>query len=117
MRPASRHSSSSARYDAIAHELGQRAVVLRPFVVRSFKMWFGVRLLLGLLLIAAGFEPFSAGRISLGIIALSAFVSILEINLRHESALLGNLGVSPKATFAFSVIPASLGELSLALIL
>ncbi|MEO8335775.1 MAG: hypothetical protein ABI664_12435 [bacterium] len=52
---------------------------------------------------------------SLLIIGISTALGVVDVVRRHERALLENLGISRMMLLAFFIVPATLGELGIAL--
>ncbi len=90
-------------------------MIMRPFALRSAKLWAITRIALSAVFFLAGDNPL---RLSIfpvvGIVALATALGASEIRRHREMAFLGNLGVSPLPLSAILFGPAAIGELTLA---
>jgi len=92
-------------------------LIVRAYLLRAAGLWLAVRSASGLVMAFAGSDPlrFTIGA-SVVVVALSIAVGFVEIGLRRESALLGNLGVSPLVLGCIFAAPAAVGEAILKLL-
>lgn len=86
-------------------------LIVRTYLLRGAGFWLAVRCVSGLVLAFAGLDPlrFTIGA-SVVVVVLSLAVGFVEIGLRREWALLGNLGVSPLVLGCIFAGPAAVGE-------
>lgn len=89
------------------------AVVTKAYLSRGLRLWISGRLLL----LIAGINPVRPsiqGMILL--IVLTAALAFVDIRIRREAALIGNLGLSTATVVMLVVAPAIAGEVAIALI-
>ena len=86
-------------------------LIIRRYLTRSARFWLAVRAVSGVILAFAGSDPlrFSVGA-SINVFLLSIAVGFVEIGVRREWALLGNLGMSPLLIGCIFAVPAAIGE-------
>lgn len=86
-------------------------LIVRTYLLRSARLWLAVRCASGLIMAFAGLDPlrFTIGA-SVVVVALSIAVGFVEISLRREWALLGNLSVSPFVLGCIFAGPGAVGE-------
>lgn len=86
-------------------------LVVRAYLSRGTKLWVLTRAASSGVFMLAESNPLAlSGAAILGIVALSTLLGFLETWLRHESVLLGNLGISPLVLGVFFFVPALFGE-------
>lgn len=90
-------------------------LIVRTYLIRSTGLWIAVRCACSLGMAFAGADPlrFSAGA-SIFVVLLSLAAGFVEIGLRREWDLLGNLGVSPVVLGSIAAGAAAAGEIVLA---
>ena len=97
-------------------------VVLRAYVGRAVGLWLVVRLVVGVLVAAAAGQasaaiappPGVAPTTIPSVVVLCALLGALDVRVRRERALLGNLGIGDRAVIALFALAAVAGELLLA---
>ena len=89
-------------------------LVVSTYVARHLRLWVLLRIGLSGLFVLAGTDPLRVGPLTLGaVVALGVAVSVVELHVRHERDLLGNLGVNSFALCALLIAPPLAGELVL----
>ena len=89
-------------------------LVLRAYVLRGARIWGLARLALSGVFVLGGIAPLTLpSLVTVGIVAMSVVLGLVETHLHRESALLANLGVSSVALGACFAGPAVVGELML----
>ena len=84
---------------------------------RSVVVWALTRLVFAALPMAIG-EPFgSIPPNPIGVVILAGFVGLVDVHVRGERMLWGNLGTTPKVLYAIYAAAAIPAELLLALVL
>jgi hypothetical protein len=87
-------------------------LVVRAYVLRSARLWLGVRAVTVVVLAVAELSPFPRSpKAALLFILISTALCIVDVWRRRERALIGNLGVSLRTVAIVSVVPPALGEL------
>ena len=97
------------------------AFIVRPYAARGARLWCGVRLLIVTLSLVG--EPHVSMQEAmrwtlggaLGVLACCWGLAFVDIRVRRERALLGNLGVGEQDVTLLYVAPAAIGELLLML--
>ena len=89
-------------------------LIVGTYVRRGAGLWIGMRAVVTVFTLLAQGDPLrpTAG-MTIGIVAVSAALGLLETHRRRERALLGNLGVSLPALALMLAVPAAIGELVL----
>jgi hypothetical protein len=90
------------------------SLLLRTYVGRHLRSWALLRVGLSGLFVFSGTDPLRLSPWTVcAVVALSAFVNVVEVQVRRERDLLGNLGVDPVAFSALLIAPPLVGELVL----
>lgn len=89
-------------------------LVARAYLARSFRLWLGIRVLLGLAgaLATSNVVRLPAAAIA-PIVCLTIMVAFIDTRWRREHALLGNLGIGPLTLGALFAVPPLIAEIAI----
>lgn len=86
-------------------------LIARTYLVRSFGLWLAIRLLLAVAGAIATSNPIRLpAAATVFVVVLTVLVAFMDTRWRHESVLLGNLGISGVTLAALFAIPPLVGE-------
>lgn len=89
-------------------------ILVRAYMARHFRLWALLRVGLSGVFLLAGTDPLRVTPMTLcAVVALCVAVSVVELRVRHERDLLGNLGVDTIALSVLMIAPPLAGELVL----
>ncbi len=111
------HSADGSTLLRVPH-----ASIVRRYVARGLILWLLVRLMMTAIAAFSGAVPVRdlarwsiAG--ALGMLGACALLGLIDVRVRGERTLLGNLGIDDRELVAMYLVPAALGELLLSIIL
>lgn len=93
------------------------SLVVSAYLSRGLRLWLAVRGLGSLLVFLGGFDPLrlSAQTLIL-LLSVTAALAFIDLRIRKEAALIGNLGISIPAVMLITVVPGILGEVIIGLL-
>jgi len=101
-------------YGVRADRMLPNRLLVSAYVARHLRLWALLRVGLSGMFFLAGTDPLRVPPLTVGaIVALCAVVNVVELHVRHERALLGNLGVDPFVVSMLVTLPSLAGELLL----
>jgi hypothetical protein len=87
-------------------------VLIARYAGRHLRLWALLRVGLSGAFLLAGTDPLRVTPLTVcAVVLLCTAVSVLELHVRHERALLGNLGVDSFALGVLLLVPPLAGEL------
>ena len=87
-------------------------MLVATYVTRHIRLWALLRVGLSGLFVLAGTDPLRVTPLTIGaVVVVCAAVSVVELRVRRERDLLGNLGVDSFALGALLLAPPLVGEL------
>lgn len=90
------------------------SLIVRKYLARGAGLWLGVRLMASAAFVMAESDPLNIGPTATVLIIVAAStVSLIDVHIRRERALLENLAVSRQALIGLFAGPAVAGELAL----
>jgi hypothetical protein len=96
--------------------------IVRRYITRGFILWILVRIVTTV--VAAVSDMIPPGDLTrwspagaVGVLGICAALGFVDVRFRGERALLGNLGIDDREVAAMFLIPATLGEFILAIVL
>jgi hypothetical protein len=94
------------------------AIVTRAYLNRGVPLWIFGKLLLSVALLLAELDPLRVSfQGSILMVALTAILGLVDIHVRGERALIGNLGLSRSTLALIGATPAVVLEVVVAMIL
>jgi hypothetical protein len=86
-------------------------LVIRAYALRSVRLWLGLRGMTALFLAVNDLPPFPRSRAAvLFFVLVTTAVCFADVWVRHERALIGNLGMSLWTLAGVSALPPVLAE-------